>query len=170
MHGLPITDHQSLMDFRSFINTSLHQHVLVAAPHIPQWIRSLQPKKHVLKIPKENYGPFLLAITASGQAGYCPVTGGAFFNIGKIVVDKEFKGAVFLACLVKNDTFMGGTFYILDVYSYNVVNVLQMPFPQRFAFSDYLLTTFSLPSRYSLKKAIQKHEMSAFQEYDSFTC
>ena len=135
------------MDFRSFINTSLNQHVLVAAPLIPQWKLGIKQ----FSVPRGFGELYLLAITSSGQAAYCPLTGGAFFSIGKVVAKN--KGCVILVSFRKNSVFMGGTFTILDILSYDGLNVLQMPQAQRFSFANYILSTIELPSRYSFDQA-----------------
>jgi hypothetical protein len=136
------------MDFRSFVNTSLNQHVIVAAPLIPQWKPGI--KQYIVK--KGNPELFLLAITASGQAAYCPLTGGAFFSVGKVVTS-DVKGAVLVVTLRKNTTFMGGIFSILDILFYDSLNVLQMPHPQRFSFANYIQRNIVFPSRYSIEPA-----------------
>jgi hypothetical protein len=152
------------MDFRSFINTSLHQHVIVAAPHIPLWKRGID--QCLVKKGMEDL--FLIVITPSGEAAYCPVTGGTFFSIGKVHCRDVFSGAVVLAALRKTETFMGGVFSIVDVFSYNSIHVLKMPYSQRFAFARCVIDIVEFPSRYKLESAV--HDMLSIDrnQYDTF--
>ena len=161
VHGLPIINHQTLMDFRSFVNTSLNQHVIVAAPLIPKWKSGI--KQVIVKKGMEEL--FVIAITSSGQAAYSPITGGTYFSIGKVDMKDAIKGAVLLASFCKNESLLGGTFTIVDVFSYDTLNVLQMPYPQRFSFAKYVQTLLKFPSRYSIETAIKYDAREGFDAF-----
>lgn len=107
------------MKFRRFINKSLDQHIHVAEPLLPVWKSKVEEDCEIAVLAiLDKRGVFLQKST--------------FFHIGKCEND-NFIG---LVALYKNNIFMGGDIYIIDILLHNK-------------------PTLNLPSRY---KIIEKKE------------
>jgi hypothetical protein len=151
--ALPITSHQESFEFRKSLNHQLNQHVHIPNPVVPQWSFEFSSESlSALLVPNPLYARnsdiLFLVIRDDYECALLSARGGSF-RVGKVSCLESCKGAVLQVILQRlaDDSPIGGTFYVLDVLSYNG-KPLSEPSEKRYLISQAISSMFSFPPRY----------------------
>jgi hypothetical protein len=164
--GIPLINFNEIKKIKKFMNEQLDQHPHKAICEIPYWIFSKHllsktDKKSTLKVKcaalfientnETDLGLFILVILPSGVATLINERGSCFFIGATKCV--SFGGCVLLVHFFRGTglRFLGGTFIIIDVLSFDNINYTKKPVEEKIKFFEYLHEALYLPSRYTVK-------------------
>jgi hypothetical protein len=170
--SLPVISHQDALEFRKSMNNQLEQHIHVPNPTVPQWSLTYSPESlSALIIPNPLLSKLssllFLVIREDLQSALLTPRGGTF-STGKVSCLEDCKGAVMLVVLQRKqgDSCFGGTFFVIDVLSYNGVP-LKEPYEQRYQVSQAIssMFTFSPRFKFSLCSRVTGNQAKGINEF-----